>query len=366
MADELAQTPETPAPATEPVVEAPAPEPASASDSVRAAITALKGNTNSGEAAVSEAVQRVRDDKGRFVTSEAPATPPAASVAQTDKAGAATPRATSPAGAPAGWTAEAKAEWSKLSPSIHTAVAKREQEFAAGIKAKSDELRVYQGIDQIMAPRRQMFAEKFGYQNDGQVITHLLTFADAYVNDPAGLIRHLAKTAGLNLNTLAAPAPQTASASPAPTGASPQRQPDSFATPADLNRLKEQIRVETVASSMLQDFAKANPHYEKVRQDMALLMDAALKSNRPIDLARAYEMAVASRPDIAAAQSADREAAEAQARAAKTAAAGRAAISPRGGSPAPGMPARKPNGVAGPEDARETVRRALGELSGRA
>lgn len=347
-------------------------EPRRAEDDVRDAIASLKGDK--------PAEDRPRGPDGKFIAKAedgAPAaTPkpeqqakPADKVSdQDDKPTTGEATSSPPAGPPAGWSADAKAQWSQLPPAIQAAVSRREQEVSDGFAQKSQELKHWQGIEQQLAPRRQAFAQ-MGYQNDGQVIEHLLTFADAYSRDPTALIRHLATSAGLDLRQLAgqpaaAPTGQRPTASAKPPAGNGQIDPT---IQNELNSLKKSMveRDRREALTAVERFGAdpKHPHFEEVRQEMAAFLRAGEE-----DLEKAYERAVWSNPQVRAkmlaADSEAKAAAEAKAKADKAAAARAAAVSPRGAGPGGARPATMNGFDASKSDVHGAVREAIAMHSG--
>lgn len=361
-------------------------EPRRADDDVRDAIALLKEGGQPGEV-------RQRDPKtGQFVkTAEsdaapgaggdqgkpAAAKPPAQEQAKpadkiTDQDGKPTTDAapsSPPAGPPAGWSADAKAQWSTLPPAIQAAVSRREQEVSDGFRQKSEELKQWQGIEQQLAPRRQSF-KQMGYQDDGQVIQHLLTFADAYAQNPTALIRHLATSAGLDLRQLAGQPAVQPRGQQRPTATAQPRSSNGQIDPAvynELNSLKQSLaeRDRRDVQGQLERFAADpnHPHFEEVRRDMA----AFIRAGEP-DLQKAYERAIWSNPQVRekvlAEQAKTKADADAQAKAAKAAAARSAAVSPRGAGPGGAKPT--PNGSFDPakSDVYGAVRAAIATHAG--
>lgn len=341
----------------------------------RAALKALtEEEGDGGEKPTAETHDRPRGPDGKFIKAEEgadkPATPPADKTAkpadtkipdQDDKPKTEAATSSPPSGPPAGWSAEAKAAWTQLPPAIQAAVSRREQEVSDGFRQKSEELKMWQGIEQQLAPRRQTFAQ-MGYRNDAQVVEHLLTFADAYNRNPAGLIQHLASTAGIDLRQLAQqPAGQqtrpTASAQPPATR---QQDPQFAALHNELTKLKTSLaeRDKAEAAATLKAFAAdpKHPHFEEVKVDMAMLLRAG-----ETDLEKAYERAVWANPAVREKLLAEQAAAGQRQKADKAALAARAAVSPRGGSPNGAVPA---NRIAEANDPFEAARAAFQELTG--
>lgn len=288
---------------------------------------------------------RVRDEAGRFAKSDKPADK------QTDKPAEAAPKkeaapakvvtnkitdqdntakataAPSPAGEPPkGWSAEAKAEWSKLPPAIQTAVLKREQDMSDGGRQWSEEKRRY---EELISPVREASTRR-GI-NEAEGIKRLMAAQNALDTNPGNALRWLAQAYGVDLKQLATnPAYQAA-----PVARTQQQQQPDIASIVE-QKLTERETLRTVES-----FAKDTdkyPHFEKVRNLMAALVESGAAET----LENAYDMAVYADPtlrtEILTAQQSSAEAAKRQAEQERVAKAKTAAVSLRGspnGTPAP-------------------------------
>lgn len=158
---------------------------------------------------VPAAGDRARGPDGKFVSKAAAAPDKAAAPAESvpaaktepDKASAqpASPPADAP---PAGWPPEAKAEWSKLSPALKAAVAKREAEISEGGRQWSEQRRQY---ERLLSPVAQEAAQ-LGMSTE-QGLNALLAAHHMLNRDPAGALRSLAQQYGVDLATLAGSPP---------------------------------------------------------------------------------------------------------------------------------------------------------------
>jgi len=190
-------------------------EPKSLHDELAASWDAMEAASESADAPDSESGvpslsdapsdERPRDESGRFAAKAPDGDTPAPADKITDqddktKATGDTPQSDAvPSGPPVSWSADAKSEWGALSPATQAAVLKREQEASDGIRQKSEEIRRYATMEQMFAPRREVFA-KLGYQNDVQVMDTLMKFADGWARDPDALVQHLASQRGLQVS----------------------------------------------------------------------------------------------------------------------------------------------------------------------
>ena len=131
-----------------------APEPAPAEEVVVAPEAIIEAETphDDGEKA---ADGRVRGPDGKFIAKAAETvqdTPDQPSEAVADPAVKLAIRA------PASWSPAAKATFDKLPPEVQQAVAKREQEIDHGLRRKSEEVKRYEPLEQVLAPRRAQWA----------------------------------------------------------------------------------------------------------------------------------------------------------------------------------------------------------------
>lgn len=251
--------------------------------------------------------------------------------------------------APASWSPAAKATFDKLPPEVQQAVAKREQEIDHGLRRKSEEVKRYEPLEQVLAPRRALWAAQG--LDEVQAVKTLLAAQDLLEKNPMQGLEFLAKSYGVNLNT----------AQPQGQAQQPQPAPDSHPEIATLKQqlLELQSQVQTaqtapIVSQVETFFADpANLYAENVRSDMAVL----LREGRAKDLPEAYEMACWMRPDIRPfLQTTQAPAAPTQDKAAQ---ARRAAVSVTGSPGKPPIP--KSNGSI-----EDDIRAAFEEVAGTA
>jgi hypothetical protein len=250
--------------------------------------------------------------------------------------------------APASWSPAAKATFDKLPPEVQQAVAKREQEIDHGLRRKSEEVKRYEPLEQLIAPRRALWAAQG--MDEASAIKTLLAAQDLLEKDPRQGLEFLARSYGVSMSAQ----PQQGQAQ------QPQPVTDSHPEIATLKQqlLELQSQVQTAQTapivSQLEAFQNdpANLYFENVRDDMAVL----LKNGRAQDLKEAYDMACWMRPDIRPFLQPKQTAAPTQDRAAQ---ARRAAVSVTG---SPGnTPIRKSNGTI-----EDDIRAAFEEVAGSA
>ena len=251
--------------------------------------------------------------------------------------------------APASWSPAAKATFDKLPPEVQQAVAKREQEIDHGLRRKSEEVKRYEPLEQLIAPRRALWAAQG--MDEASAIKTLLAAQDLLERDPKQGLEFLARSYGVNLNT-AQPQGQPYQAQPARDS-----HPEIAALKQQLQVLQSQVQTAQTAPIVSQIDAfqndPANLYFENVRDDMAVL----LHNGKAADLKEAYDMACWMRPDIRPfLQTAQAPAVPMQDKAAQ---ARRAAVSVTG---SPGQTAiRKSNGSI-----EDDIRAAFEEVAGTA
>jgi hypothetical protein len=230
---------------------------------------------------------RVRGPDGKFIA-KAPEmvqdTPDQPSEAVADPAAKLAIRA------PASWSPAAKATFDKLPPEVQQAVAKREQEIDHGLRRKSEEVKRYEPLEQVLAPRRAQWAAQG--MDEVHAVKTLLAAQDLLEKNPMQGLEFLARSYGVNLNT-AQPQGQPYQAQPAPDS-----HPEIAALKQQLQVLQSQVQTAQTAPIVSQIDAfqndPANLYFENVRDDMAVL----LHNGKASDLKEAYEMACWMRPDI--------------------------------------------------------------------
>ena len=232
-----------------------------------------------------DAPARNRDEGGKFTKAEgadAPAaeaddTVPDADPAQ-DKDDAA-PAAIDP---PKSWSADEKAEWSKLSPAAQRAVLRRETEIDDAGRRWSEEKRSYV---ETLTPLREA-AQRAGI-DPREGLNRLLAANAMLEADPGTGIRRLAQMYGIDL-----------SSNPTTQQARPQADPTVVALQQKLSSIEAAMaeRDRSTAMSEIEAF-KASPgreHFDTLKQSMGQL----IASGAAKDLADAYDKAAWADPTI--------------------------------------------------------------------
>ncbi len=219
---------------------------------------------------------------------------------------------------PKGWSADAKAKWSALDPSIQAEIDRRERDIDNGGRQWSEQKR---GYEETLAPLNN-YASRYSIDSK-EALNRLLGWQQALETNSEDAIVQLAQIAGVDLAALINPSSNR-----------PQVQPDPHiaALVNTVSQLQQTVmsREERETLGIIEGF-KAKPgheHFDTVRTAMGRMME--LDPSLTIDTA--YDQAVWANPDtrklMLDAQSA---ASQQQTRtAAQVGKAKAAAVSPRG------------------------------------
>lgn len=193
--------------------------------------------------------------------------------------------------APSSWSPAAKAEFDKLPAPVQQAVAKREQEIDQGLRRKAEELKRYEPLEQVLAPRRDLWAAQG--MDETQAIKTLLAAQDLLEKNPVQGLEYLAKAYGVNLPGQAQP-PQPGQPAPAQAGQANELEQ----LRAQIVQLQQSVQYSQTAPlvSEVEAFFSdpANLYAENVRSDMARLLETGMAST----LKDAYDKACRVRDDI--------------------------------------------------------------------
>lgn len=260
-------------------------------------------------------------------------------------------------GPPPGWSAESKAVFAALPDPVKQDILKREKEVSDGFKSKSEEIKRYSEIDQVLAPVRPVF-QQAGI-NEAEGLRRLLSWEGALRNPATRMQAYaaLGRQYGIDHNS-----PQSQAQPEIPDQLRPVYDNVGQLTQT-VNTIQGELQRsrEEAVSRTLTDFAKDKPHFETVRTTMGQLIAAGIVA--PDNLSEAYRQACASHPEIGPKlikEQADKQAAELlknQTQRIQTARS--AAISPSG---------RAPNGPAangkdsGKRSVRDTIMSSVKEL----
>lgn len=224
---------------------------------------------------------RKRDEAGRFKKADdaaseaAPAEKPATKISDLDKPAEKPTEASTPSGPPPGWSADAKAKWSTLDPSIQADVIKREREIDEGGRRWSEEKRRY---EDVIAPVRET-ARKYGV-DEKTGLERLIAANDYLERDPVNAIRWLAQSYNVDLSQL----PNVSQSE------APRPDPAVQTLHRELSQIKQTLsqREESEAKAEVERFAKDRPHFEEVRATMGRFLQSGTAST----MEEAYDQAV--------------------------------------------------------------------------
>ena len=336
----------------------------SIAEDIRNAITELKGDE---PAPVTETPQ------GAAPEAEAPAEEPAAEektskrgadgkfvakdaeVGQDETVKAETPESIRP---PASWSPAAKAKFLALDPDIQQEVLRREKETDKGFRERAEQLKRYEPLENVIAPRRDLWAAQG--LDEATAIKTLLAAQDLLEKNPVQGLTYLARSYGVDLASVAG---QSGTQPAAGTTGQPLAQPDPVA--AELQALKAELQsikngreqeVQSTYQAQIDAFASdpANIYFENVRPQMAALISAGVAT----DLPSAYQQAIWADPNIRPLLLQEQATPKDQAR--EHAAKAKAASVSVTGSPGASPPMAS-NGTI-----RDDIRLAIQQVSGRA
>ncbi len=202
---------------------------------------------------------------------------------------------------PVTWAADAKAEWTKLSPALKAAVLKREAEIQNGGRQWSEEKRRYESaLDPISQIANEVNAPP------DYVIKELVAAHRALNTNPQLAIRNLAQKFGVNLATIASHSSADDQQVNSPDISELVRQAVAPILAPIQQRFAadEQYKAQTT-ESLVSDFASKNEHFNSVQSEIMALIPI-LKDQNPTwsnqdVLQNAYDRAVYANPHTRAA-----------------------------------------------------------------
>lgn len=189
---------------------------------------------------------------------------------------------------PKAWPKDKHELWTKLPQEAKDFLLTREDQVSKGFEKYS----VYNDLEKVLAPHRPMI-QAYG-RSEAEVIDRTLTWLQAIERNSAQAIPALAQAYNINL---------TGSAQPL----ADQQQPQIDYTAQQLQTLQQRIEAQERAlaerekqevSDKVSKWAADKPHYEKVRRDMGLMIQAAAQNGIELSLDEAYHKATWSNPEI--------------------------------------------------------------------
>lgn len=323
-------------------------------DDVRAAIAQLsKDPDTSVQTAPSESAEvpessaeRPRDASGKFIKSAVEPSAPATETTDADRLSEQPAQQSNAVTPPTSWSADAKATWSSLPTAAQQAALKREAEISDGQRQWSERENIYR---QAIAPASALSQQ---YQMpENEVIKRLVGAEQRLQNDAPNAIRELAQAYGVDLAALVNGSPQ------------PQRQQPNF-DPNIIPQIVEQTvsqrlnawqqdqalnsEISSFAAQRGTDGQSAHPHFEAVKQDMGLLLQAGKAQT----MQEAYDKAIWLNPET-------RPQPQIQVNSQQQVAKSRRAAVSVNGAPQNGSTGTKANGFDASTSTRDDVREAI-------
>ncbi len=327
-----------------------------------------------------QAADRVRDEQGRFAKSEegrgkpkdvsretltlkdkkSPESPQAAPPVPQEQAAAAAPTPAAapgtpkdePIAPPSEWKGAGKVQWNKLPKAIQSELRETYESLSQSREAMAP-------LEQAIAPYRDEWTRVAG--SPASAISQLGEFYKLYVENPVGLIQHIARTRGIDLGG--------GQGQPPAQGGTPPAAPD-------INSLIRQAVQQEVApiqqhfkqtadqqlDSIIQSFAAdpRYPYFNDVKVQMGQLMEAGIVPMG--NMAAAYDKAVKLNDAIQAQIQASKAEEAKGNQTAEAEKARRAAAASLRGSPLPNGHAG--GGAGSGASVLDDVRAAAAELSG--
>ncbi len=212
---------------------------------------------------------------------------------------------------PVGWTKAAKDHWNSLPDEIKKSVAKREEEVSNGFKEYGEKTKQLKEYDDIVA-RLTPDYQTFGVSKPQLVERTLLwlnSLRDNNKQNAVSSLKQLAANFGLDRELESSYVRNTATA---PQDAQDTSTQDNQSAPQNeaVNQLQSRLdRIEADrataerqrAQSIVDDWKKDKPHFDKVRASMHVLLKnniIPLKPSGDFDLDEAYNRAVRSDPEL--------------------------------------------------------------------
>jgi hypothetical protein len=211
---------------------------------------------------------RVRNERGQFTKADESQPAP---VTDADPPQDTQQAASQPIAAPKGWSADARAKWSTLDPSIQAEVMKRETDIDNGGRQWSEEKRTY---EEALAPLKG-FSSKYGI-DDRTALTRLLDWQVALERNPREAIMQLAQLSGIDLSN--------------PDQKQTQPQAVSYDPRVDgIAQIVSQFQDERI-NSQIDQFRNApgHEHFDAVKVRMGQLIER----DNALTLQQAYEQAI--------------------------------------------------------------------------
>lgn len=294
---------------------------------------------------------RTRDEKGRFAKADKEEDEKSPFKAEAEEEAPKEEPKPEPVAPPVHFKGAAKVRWEKLPRDV-------QEEIVRTLDRQHESVTKYQGMEQVLAPRRSALVAQYG--SEAQAVQSLFALSDFAAQQPLGFIKWFAQQRGVDLNALA---PKAQEAGETQQGLDPALQ----AIVSEVSGLKQMFAQHQTTTRQAQDQAVANevnafianpkyPYANELRSDMAQLMAAGIASSLEDAYEKATRMNTSVWGQIQAAQTAEKAEVKRQENARKKAAGGSIAGAP-GVSVPPAQQAPRN------ETARESVQRAWNQLN---
>ena len=190
--------------------------------------------------------------------------------------------------APLSWSAEKKAEWSSVPPTVQEYILQRDKESHEAISRAGQQIKAFEPISKVIEQYGHVFQKNGLQPHDG--IARMMAVNEMLESDAPTAIREIAKAYGVNLQGETTQDADSGNREVAELKAELARV-KSHLTAQD--RQREAAESQTLAREIA-DFAKDKPHFESVRKVMAGLMQSGAAET----MQDAYEKAIYADPTI--------------------------------------------------------------------
>lgn len=212
---------------------------------------------------------------------------------------------------PQSMSAKDRESFHKLPPEQQKWVSERVKQMEADYTRKTMDLaeksKTFDGIEQIMAPRRQALA--MNGMDDKTAIGQLFAYSDFAERDPVGFARHLLEQRGIPLSALTEPGQQAD-----PQLIAMQQQLASVTNHLTSQEAQQRAQTEQAITAAVEEFANdaAFPYYAELEGEMVPIVASLRQTNPSLthrqSLEKAYRMAMAASDEVSAKVEADKQA----------------------------------------------------------
>jgi hypothetical protein len=190
---------------------------------------------------------------------------------------------------------------------ISDRVKSQEADYTRKTMEVAEQRKVYDKLEQAIAPRRQEFA--MNGMDEGTAIGQLLALSDYANNDPVGFSRYLLNQRGIPVSALTEPGVENYTD---PQMLAMQNRLQGFENYFTQQQTQQVEQQGEVISGVIDSFATANPFYGELEGEMIPIVSAlreskpGLTSDQYLDMA--YKMALATNEEVSSKIAVDRKA----------------------------------------------------------